>query len=98
MPTVYDMHRGLVRMLSNTEIIEDGIMRYDPVDDEPSEQEIFDNCVFGGPATVREKVRRYHDLGIDHYSAYMNMGQPHDMVMASLERFGREVMPEFRAA
>ena len=43
MPTVYDMHRGLVRMLSNTEIIEDGIMRYDPVDDEPSEQEIFDN-------------------------------------------------------
>jgi len=27
MPTVYDMHGGLVRMLSNSEIIVDGVMR-----------------------------------------------------------------------
>ena len=96
MPTVRNMHRGLVRMLSNEEIIEDGVMRYDPVDNEPSGQEIFDNCVFGSPATVREKVREYEALGINHFSAYMNMGQAHEMVMGSLERFAREVMPAFR--
>ena len=95
MPSVYDMHRGLVRMLSNTEIIKDGIMHYDPVDDEPSEQEIFDNCVFGSPATVTEKIRGYQALGLNHFSAYMNMGQSHEMVMGSLERFAKEVMPAF---
>lgn len=96
MPTVRNMHRGLVRMLSNEEIIEDGVMRYDPVDNEPGGQEIFDKCVFGSPATVRKKVREYETLGINHFSAYMNMGQAHEMVMGSLERFAREVMPAFR--
>ena len=96
MPTVYDMHRGLVRMLSNQEIIRDGIMHSDPVDDEPSEQEIFDNCVFGSPATVRDKLAEYQSLGVNHFSAYMNMGQSHDMVMGSLERFAKDVMPAFR--
>ena len=83
-------------MLSNQEIIEDGVMRYDPVDDEPSEEEIFDNCVFGGAATVIEKLRAYERLGVNHFSAYMNMGQSHEMVMGSLERFGKHVMPAFR--
>ena len=96
MPSVLNMHRGLVRMLSDEEIIKDGIMHYDPLDDEPQQQEMFENCLFGSPDTVREKLRRYHDLGVDHFSAYINMGQPHEMVMRSIELFAKEVIPAFR--
>ena len=57
--------------------------------------EMFDNCLIGSPATVREKVRPYYDMGVDHLICYAHLGQPHDEVMRSLELFARQVMPEF---
>ncbi len=95
MPTLTDLHRGLVRMLSDTEIIKDGIMHFTPVADEPSHQQMFDNCLIGSPDTVRKKVRDYYELGVDHLIAYVHMGQPHDKVMRSMALFAKEVMPEF---
>lgn len=95
MPTLTDLHRGLVRMLSDKEIIENGIMSYEPVANEPSHQEMFDNCLIGSPETVRKKVQKYYDLGVDHLIAYVHMGQPHDRVMRSMELFATQVMPEF---
>ncbi|TDJ38190.1 MAG: LLM class flavin-dependent oxidoreductase [Gammaproteobacteria bacterium] len=96
MPTLTDLHRGLVRMLSNTEIIKDGIVDYSPVANEPSHQQMFDNCLIGSPDTVRKKVRKYAELGIDHLIAYVHLGQPHDKVMRSMKLFAEEVLPEFR--
>ena len=95
MPTLTKLHRGLVHMLSNTENIVDGVMHYAPVPDELSHQEMFDNCLIGSPATVREKVRPYYEMGVDHLICYAHLGQPHDEVMRSLELFAKEVMPEF---
>jgi alkanesulfonate monooxygenase SsuD/methylene tetrahydromethanopterin reductase-like flavin-dependent oxidoreductase (luciferase family) len=82
-------------MLSDKEIIENGIMSYEPVENEPSHQEMFDNCLIGSPETVRKKVQKYYDLGVDHLIAYVHMGQPHDRVMRSMELFATQVMPEF---
>lgn len=82
-------------MLSDTEIIQNGIMDYSAVPDEPTHQQMFDNCLIGSPDTVREKVREYYDMGIDHLIAYVHMGQPHDKIMRSMSLFANEVMPEF---
>ena len=80
MPTVINLHRGLVNILGDTERVIDGVMQYDPVEGEPSQREMFDNCLIGGPETVREKIQPYADLCIDHLCAYQHMGQSHDMV------------------
>ena len=52
--------------------------------------------ICGGPETVRAKVQAYADLGIDHLSLYVHMGQPHEQVASSMKLFAREVMPAFR--
>ena len=65
-------------------------------DDEPEVQEMFDNISFGDTETVRRKVRRYAELGVDHYSAWHNIGQSHEQVTRSMRVFAEEVMPEFQ--
>lgn len=96
MPTVIDLHRGLARLLDDSEIVENGVVRVDPVPGEPTPEEMFENCLIGGPETVRAKVQAYADLGIDHLSLYVHMGQPHEQVASSMKLFAREVMPAFR--
>ena len=95
MPTLTKLHRGLVHMLSDTETMIDGVLHYPPVPQELAPQEMYDNCLIGSPDTVREKVRAYYDLGVDHLIAYVHLGQPHDEVMRSMALFAKEVMPEF---
>ena len=97
-PHVIDVHRGLVRMLDDSEIMINGRMRYDPVPDELTPQQMFDNCLIGSPDTVREKMRSYHDMGVDHLSLYVHLGQPHDKVARSMELLAKEIMPEFQSA
>jgi alkanesulfonate monooxygenase SsuD/methylene tetrahydromethanopterin reductase-like flavin-dependent oxidoreductase (luciferase family) len=65
--------------------------------DEPEIQEMFDNITFGDAETVRHKLRRYADLGVDLYSAWHNIGQSHTQVMRSMRVFAEEIMPEFQA-
>jgi alkanesulfonate monooxygenase SsuD/methylene tetrahydromethanopterin reductase-like flavin-dependent oxidoreductase (luciferase family) len=66
-------------------------------DDEPEIQEMFENITFGDADTVRGKIRRYADLGVDLYSAWHNLGQSHEQVMRSMRVFAEEIMPEFQA-
>ena len=96
MPWVLDIHRGLVRLLDDTEIVVDGHVLSEPVAGEPSYDEMFENCLIGSPETVRRKLQVYADAGLDHVSAYMHMGQPHEMVKRSIELYAREVLPAFR--
>jgi alkanesulfonate monooxygenase SsuD/methylene tetrahydromethanopterin reductase-like flavin-dependent oxidoreductase (luciferase family) len=50
----------------------------------------------GTPAQVREYLRRYEEAGVDQVIFVMQAGRNrHEDVMASLELFGREVLPEF---
>lgn len=96
LPWVLAIHRGLDRLLADSEIVVDGHVVTDPVPNEPSPEEMFENCLIGSPETVRRKLRVYADAGIDHVSAYMHLGQPHAMVARSMELYANEVLPEFR--
>jgi alkanesulfonate monooxygenase SsuD/methylene tetrahydromethanopterin reductase-like flavin-dependent oxidoreductase (luciferase family) len=50
----------------------------------------------GTPDQIRQFVRRYEQAGIDQVIFVMQSGRVrHEDVMASLELFGREVLPEF---
>jgi hypothetical protein len=44
---------------------------------------------------VHAKLARYAELGCDQFSAWHNVGQPHEQVCASMTAFAREVMPSF---
>jgi alkanesulfonate monooxygenase SsuD/methylene tetrahydromethanopterin reductase-like flavin-dependent oxidoreductase (luciferase family) len=92
-------HRVVDQQYDDVERLADGSYVVDKRirDDEPEVTEMFENLSYGTVDEVREKIRRYADLGIDVYSAWQNIGQDHDRVMRSLELFAREIMPEFQA-
>lgn len=53
-------------------------------------------CI-GSPAYIRENLRAYEDAHVDAMIMIAQCGdRRHDEIMASLELFGREVMPEFQ--
>ena len=50
----------------------------------------------GTPDQIREFLRRYEEAGVDQLIFVMQAGKNrHEDIMASLELFGREVLPEF---
>ena len=52
----------------------------------------------GTPEQLREFFRRYEDVGVDQIIFVMQAGRNrHDDIMESLELFGAEVLPEFKA-
>ncbi len=67
-------------------------------EDEPELDEMYANIAFGTAAEVRAKIARYAELGVDQFSAWQNLGQPHAQVCASMRAFAREVMPSFHAS
>lgn len=55
-----------------------------------------DMCVVGDPDTCIGKLKKYQELGIDLFLGnFQGAGVPLDKVQASIERFGREVIPAF---
>jgi alkanesulfonate monooxygenase SsuD/methylene tetrahydromethanopterin reductase-like flavin-dependent oxidoreductase (luciferase family) len=50
----------------------------------------------GDPASARETVARYVDVGVDELILVMQMGTvPHELIMESLRTFAEKVMPHF---
>ena len=51
----------------------------------------------GTPEQLREYLRRYEGAGVDQLVFVMQAGRnQHEHIMESIERFGREVLPEFK--
>jgi flavin-dependent trigonelline monooxygenase, oxygenase component len=92
-------HRIIDQQLGDRERVRQGDYVVDePVrEDEPELDEMYRNIAYGTVPQVRDKLARYAELGVDLFSAWHNVGQPHDSVCASMERFAREVMPGFRS-
>ena len=61
-----------------------------------SAEELLDHLVAGDAETVIAKLKRIEGLGVDEFSTFMDWGEPQPMVMRSLERFKKDVMPEFK--
>ena len=52
----------------------------------------------GTPAQLREFLRRYEEVGVDQIIFVLQAGRTrHEHIMESLELFGSEVLPEFKA-
>ena len=52
--------------------------------------------LFGAPATVRAQVAELQSVGVQHLLCQTGFGDmPHDQAMASMHRFGTQVMPAF---
>jgi hypothetical protein len=64
--------------------------------DEPELEQMHANIAFGEVEEVRKKLARYAELGVDVFSAWHNVGQPHERVVRSMELFAKEIMPELR--
>ncbi len=64
--------------------------------DEPELEQMHANIAFGVVEEVRAKLALYAQLGVDLFSAWHNVGQPHERVVRSMELFAQEIMPEFR--
>ena len=54
-------------------------------------------CLYGSPARVREQVAELRDVGVRHLLCQTGFGDmDHEQNMASMRRFGEQVMPAFR--
>lgn len=66
-------------------------------DDEGLRYLLDTGSVYGSPARVREQIAALRDTGLGHLLCQMSFGgMPHDKTMASMRRFGEQVMPAFR--
>jgi alkanesulfonate monooxygenase SsuD/methylene tetrahydromethanopterin reductase-like flavin-dependent oxidoreductase (luciferase family) len=90
--------RIVEQQLGNAERVERGeyVVEHPISDDEPELELMHANIAFGDVAEVREKLDGYARLGVDMFSSWHNVGQPHERVVNSMELFAKEVMPEFR--
>ena len=53
------------------------------------------NLMFGSPAEVIDKLKRYEALGVDDFIYYASMGLGQEQQKRSLELFCKEVLPAF---
>jgi flavin-dependent trigonelline monooxygenase, oxygenase component len=56
---------------------------------------LIENLMFGTPAEVIAKLKRYQALGVDEFIYYASMGLGHKEQKRSLELFCKEVIPAF---
>lgn len=91
-------HRIVDQQLANVERVDRGeyVVEHAVSEDEPELERMHANIAFGVVDEVREKLARYAELGIDSYSAWHNVGQPHARVIRSMELFAHEIMPGLR--
>ena len=91
-------HRIIDQQLSGAERVKGGDYEVGEAvkRDEPELEQMHENIAFGGVEQVRQKVERYARLGVDVFSAWHNVGQPHEQVVRSMEIFAEEIMPHFR--
>jgi alkanesulfonate monooxygenase SsuD/methylene tetrahydromethanopterin reductase-like flavin-dependent oxidoreductase (luciferase family) len=65
----------------------------------PEGQKPATTGLIGSPETCRNRMRRFEGSNIDQVILMLQAGRNrHEDIMASLERFAREVMPEFKAS
>ncbi len=81
-----DVHNGFPKRIPLEELAERE--QYDP-------DMLEQNLMFGSPAVVIEKLKRYESLGVDEFIYYASMGLGQKEQKRSLELFCKEVMPAF---
>jgi alkanesulfonate monooxygenase SsuD/methylene tetrahydromethanopterin reductase-like flavin-dependent oxidoreductase (luciferase family) len=93
MPPGYMAAASLSRALDRA----DRHLRTDRTFEELNEQGLV---IFGSPSTVRDRLLAYQrEMQFEKLVGLLHFGTlPHDLTMKNIELFGREVMPQLRAA
>jgi alkanesulfonate monooxygenase SsuD/methylene tetrahydromethanopterin reductase-like flavin-dependent oxidoreductase (luciferase family) len=73
-----------------------GYVAPEPLEKEPSRDEVRENLIFGSPKECLEKVEEYAALGVDELMLYFDFGPSHEDVIAGMELFSEEVMKPFQ--
>jgi alkanesulfonate monooxygenase SsuD/methylene tetrahydromethanopterin reductase-like flavin-dependent oxidoreductase (luciferase family) len=89
-------HRRFVNLFETDGTIERGYTV--PLDSDIEPAEAANNVIFGTPDEVIERLRRHADLGIDGVQVNMAFGASQRDILASLELFAAEVMPELASS
>ena len=92
---VLRIHRGLYAQLEGNELYVNGKIQIKPVQHEIGGDEVVANVAFGDIEHVRNQLRPYHELGVDHFSLYFDFGMSQERVLRTMRLFAGEVMPEF---
>jgi len=85
----------------NSEQIERGVVLAPPLPEEPSTDVILDEFVVAGtPDRCVSQLRRIErGLGADYFNCSVGIGDlPQSAILRSMERFSRDVMPQFDGA
>lgn len=90
------IHRGLYAQLEGNEVYLNGKTQIRPVEHEIGAEEVIANVPFGTPDRVRDQVRPYHELGVDHLSCYFDYLSSHERIVRTMELFADEVLPAFQ--
>jgi alkanesulfonate monooxygenase SsuD/methylene tetrahydromethanopterin reductase-like flavin-dependent oxidoreductase (luciferase family) len=98
MQDVLRIHRGLYAQLEGNELYVNGKIQIKPVQHEIGGDEVLANVPFGEVEYVRDQVRLYAEIGVDHLSLYFDFGMPQQRVLRSMRLFAAEVMPEFHGS
>ncbi len=91
--------RSAGALRANTQRVEKGLAIEMPQPNEPAPDLMYDEWIlFGDAETVERKVQRILDnTGITYLNCVFAIGRlEHKEVMKSMERFARDVMPQFR--
>jgi alkanesulfonate monooxygenase SsuD/methylene tetrahydromethanopterin reductase-like flavin-dependent oxidoreductase (luciferase family) len=75
-----------------------GYVTPEPLEEEPSREDILQNLLLGTPEECLDKVEEYYRLGVDQLMLYFDFGPAHEEVLGAMEVFAREVMDPFRAS
>jgi alkanesulfonate monooxygenase SsuD/methylene tetrahydromethanopterin reductase-like flavin-dependent oxidoreductase (luciferase family) len=55
------------------------------------------SVVFGDPASARETIQRFQDVGVDELIFVLQSGTiPHELIMESIQTIGEQVIPYFK--
>lgn len=73
------------------------VVAAEPVDNEPSAEQVYENLIMGTPEQCLEKVERYEALGVDDLLLMFDYGAEHEAVVNSIRLFGEEVIKPYRA-
>ena len=64
----------------------------------PEGQKVISGGLIGSPDTIRERLHRFAESGVDQIILLNQAGKnTHEDICSSLELFAKEVMPEFHA-
>jgi len=76
---------------------ESGVVSPDPLDKEPSREEVRENLLFGTPDEVIAKIREYEEMGVDQIMTQFDFGPDHATIAESMRLFASEVIEPMRS-